>query len=148
MTYRHRRSKHTPAAKGGSWIRPGTRWAIYKRDSFRCVYCASGSALTLDHVHAVEHAGRNNQPCNLVTCCLSCNSSKQGLSKRAWYARLRARGINTERVRKRIARLIRKPIDRLAGRLIANVVRVAKTIEPRLSPTHHARQFLAMQVGG
>lgn len=28
-----------PHGRGGSWIWPPTRWAIYARDRFRCVYC-------------------------------------------------------------------------------------------------------------
>ncbi len=118
--YRDRRSAHTPAAKGGSWIRPSTRWAIYHRDDFACVYCGHVGRLTIDHVGACERGPRDNRPQNLVTCCLSCNSAKQGLSVRAWFAKLRGKGLDTDAVRRRIARARRKPIDRARGRLLAS----------------------------
>lgn len=73
------RSRHTPAARGGKWIRASTRWAIYHRDSFACVYCFKvGGKLTLDHVDPVVLQGRMNLPSHLVTCCHSCNSRKSG----------------------------------------------------------------------
>jgi hypothetical protein len=115
---RLRRSAHTPAAQGSKWLRPSTRWAIYLRDVFACVYCGHIGRLTVDHIRSAEEGG-GNEPTNLVTCCLSCNSSKQGISRRAWYARLRQRGINTKAVRDRIRRLTAKALDRERGRLLA-----------------------------
>lgn len=119
---RPRRSKHTPAAKGGKWLYPATRWAIYLRDGFACVYCGATGALSVDHVRSVEREGRrDNRPANLVTCCVSCNSSKQGLSARAWYVRLRERGLDTKAIRSRIARTVRRPLDRArAAELLAS----------------------------
>lgn len=119
MGSRPRRSRHTPASSGSKWIRPATRWAIYHRDDFACVYCTRVSRLTLDHLTPCE-AGGTHEPSNLVTCCYGCNSSKQGLDVRAWYRRLRDRGIDTEQVRRRIARVVRRPIDRARGRLLAS----------------------------
>lgn len=114
-----RGSKYTPAANGSKWIRRSTRWAIYARDSFRCAYCAKvGGKLSLDHV---KPCGRGvcSDPANLVTCCCSCNSAKQGKTKRAWFAKLRARGIDTEAVRRELARRVKLPIDRAVGRFLA-----------------------------
>lgn len=119
-TYRPRRSGHTPAARGSKWIRPATRWAIYLRDGLACVYCETvGGKLSLDHVGAVRASGRDNSPRNLVTTCVSCNSSKQALDARAWFARLRDRGIDVVAVRRRIARLTARPLDRERGRFLA-----------------------------
>ena len=113
--YRHRRSKHTPAAKGGSWIWPKTRKRIYARDGHLCVYCSSGlGALTLDHIRPARGGVVDNSPANLVTCCLACNSSKQGLSMHVWFARLRRWGINTRLVSLRIYRQRRKPLPRIS----------------------------------
>jgi 5-methylcytosine-specific restriction endonuclease McrA len=97
--------------KGSKWIRVATRLAIYHRDGWRCVYCRSGLKLTLDHVKP-KATGGTNKPFNLVTCCYSCNSSKQDRSPKAWFKDLRARGVNTETMRKRLYRLRHKPIDR------------------------------------
>lgn len=116
-----RRSKYTPAANGSKWIKPSTRWAIYYRDDFACVYCTEiPTQLTLDHVKNVE-CGGSNDPSNLVTCCLGCNSRKQSLSMRQWFRRLRGMGYhNTEPIRRRIARLVKKPLDRERGRFLAS----------------------------
>ena len=97
--------------KGSKWIRRATRLAIYHRDGWRCVYCLSMSELTLDHVKP-KTMGGSNLPNNLVTCCYKCNSSKQDRSPTAWFRDLRSRGVNTEKMRKRLYRLRRKPIDR------------------------------------
>lgn len=117
---KRRGEHHTPAAHGSKWIRPATRWAIYLRDGFQCVYCLRIGKLSLDHVHGVALArDRDNHPSNLVTCCVPCNSAKKALTKRAWYARLRERGMLVESVRRRIARLTLRPIDRERGRFLA-----------------------------
>ena len=108
---------------GMDWIRLSTRCAIYHRDGFRCVYCDAeggslGEGLSLDHVEAHHHGG-GNHPENLVTCCLDCNKSKQHASMRAWFARLRIKGVETTNLSASIARRRRKPLDRDAGRDIA-----------------------------
>lgn len=117
--YRKRRSAHTPAAHGSKWIRAATRWAIYLRDNFTCVYCGTIGKLSLDHVHGVANGQHDNDPSNLVTCCISCNSAKKALSRRAWYAVLRERGLLIPSVQRRIARLTLRPIDRARGRFLA-----------------------------
>lgn len=60
-------------------LKPKDRFAILKRDKFRCRYCgADGSEETLhvDHVHAVALGGTNHH-LNLVTACAQCNRSKK-----------------------------------------------------------------------
>ena len=67
---------------GSKWIRPEKRLAIYLRDRFLCLYClrdlhgVAPSDITLDHVKPGHFAG-NHHESNLVTCCRSCNSSRQ-----------------------------------------------------------------------
>jgi 5-methylcytosine-specific restriction endonuclease McrA len=107
------RSKHTPAAQGGKWLWPTTRKAIYLRDGEECAYCGSPEHLTVDHYHPVERGG-TNKVANLLTCCLSCNSSKGSLHPRSWWARLRERMPQEEvdfRLR-RAARLRKKPLKK------------------------------------
>lgn len=134
--YRQRRSAHTPAAQGSKWIAPSTRWAIYHRDDFACVYCGHVGGLSLDHLHSVEARGRDNSACNLVTCCVRCNSSKKALTQRQWFAKLRARGIDTTAVRRRISRQTLTPIDRARGRYLAGEhdARSAEAIETSMPP--------------
>ena len=70
--------------QGMNWIRPEKRLALYLRDGLACCYCGDtverGVRLTLDHLRPYASNGSNN-PNNLVTCCLKCNSSR---GKRSW----------------------------------------------------------------
>lgn len=119
------RSKHTPAASGGKWLRASLRWAIYYRDDFVCVYCERIGKLSIDHRVSTKSGGRDHRPQNLVTSCHGCNSTKKSLSSRAWYAKLRASGIDTNRMQRRIARLVRRAVDRQVGRFLANAMKSA-----------------------
>ncbi len=74
-----RAGKHQAA---GQWIRTDKRLAIYLRDRFTCLYClqdmhgADPSDITLDHIVCRSDGGANDET-NLVTCCRSCNCSRQ-----------------------------------------------------------------------
>lgn len=60
------------------------RERIFRRDSFRCVYCAQpfpGDQLTLDHVEPRMRGGDRSGG-NLVTACRTCNTRKG--SRPAW----------------------------------------------------------------
>ena len=113
------RSKHTPAAKGGKWLRASLRWAIYYRDDFACLYCRHVGRLSIDHRESTKSNGRDHRPQNLLTCCLSCNSKKRDLSTRAWFARLRERSFDTKEVQRRISRAVRRPVNRKVGGFLA-----------------------------
>lgn len=55
-----------------------TRFEVFKRDGFRCVYCGHtpvDGPMHVDHVVAVANGGAND-PSNLVTACGSCNLGK------------------------------------------------------------------------
>ena len=111
--------------QGSKWCRRSTRLAIYHRDGFCCVYCGAagedvGTGLTLDHLVACDMGGTND-PTNLVTACLSCNSAKQAKTKRQWFRYLRDRGQSTDRIARRIRALVRKPLDRSEGRRLERV---------------------------
>lgn len=94
--------------QGSKWIRAAKRLAIYLRDGLACCFCGAtvedAAVLTLDHLLARELGGSNDAT-NLVTCCLSCNSSKQDLSMRDWFRALRDRGIDTSKLGAKIRRL-------------------------------------------
>lgn len=54
------------------------RFEIFKRDGFKCKYCGAtndASQLHVDHVIPVSRGG-SNDPLNLVTACILCNSGK------------------------------------------------------------------------
>ena len=60
------------------------REKIFRRDGYRCVYCAvvlPAEDLTLDHVEPMMRGGDASAG-NLVTCCVRCNALKGGLP--AW----------------------------------------------------------------
>ena len=105
----------------GHWITKERREGIYSRDSHTCVYCgceaSDSNPLTLDHVVARENGGGNVSE-NLVTSCRSCNSSKQDRSMRSFYQALRARGIDTDAVSRRVHSQRRRPVSIAAGRQI------------------------------
>jgi 5-methylcytosine-specific restriction endonuclease McrA len=86
-----------------------------------CVYCGDtvedGATLTLDHVLA-RNLGGGNEATNLVTCCLSCNSSKQDLVMRDWTMVLRDRGVDTTELPKRIRRHTRRVLDMKAAKAL------------------------------
>jgi 5-methylcytosine-specific restriction endonuclease McrA len=99
---------HRPncANNGGKWLRPEKRQALYKRDSFTCVYCGKkmrqgSKLLTIDHVQP-QQLGGTNAARNLVTACKNCNSSKQNKSLRGFLAFLRAQKVDTTDVPKRV----------------------------------------------
>lgn len=51
------------------------RASIYGRDGYACRNCGALDSLSIDHIIPWSHGGSNN-PDNLQTLCLSCNSSK------------------------------------------------------------------------
>ncbi len=116
------------AGQGSKWCRKSTRMALYDRDGFACVYCGRGAEegemLTLDHVVACE-VGGTNEPGNLVTCCQRCNSRKRDLSVRSWFAELRADGVDTRKVGRRVRARLAKALDRAKGRALAKSRKVA-----------------------
>lgn len=58
-----------------------TRFEIFKRDGFRCVYCGAAPTSTVLHVdHVVPKSkGGSDDPSNLVTSCQSCNGGKSNV---------------------------------------------------------------------
>jgi len=111
----------TVASQGSKWIRPAKRLAIYARDGHACLFCGCGAEetpyLTLDHVLACELGG-SNKASNLVTCCLSCNSSKRDLTIRQWFVVLRDRGIDTTGMSDKIRRHTSRKLDMPAAKAI------------------------------
>lgn len=106
---------------GSHWARPDLRLACYMRDEWACAYCGAaaedGAALSLDHLQPRELGG-GNEPSNLITACVSCNSARQALPLRAWLASLRDKGRDTKGLAARIRRLTAKPLDRAAAKKI------------------------------
>ena len=117
------------AGQGSKWIRAEKRLAIYARDGFCCMYCGAaaeqGAVLSLDHVLACELGG-TNEPTNLVTACVSCNSAKQDKPMREWFAVLADRGIDTSKMPARIRKQTAKPLDLAVGKALLAARAAAK----------------------
>lgn len=54
-----------------------TRFNVFLRDGFSCVYCGSGHELTFDHLIPRSKGGRTNWD-NIVAACSPCNLRKGG----------------------------------------------------------------------
>jgi len=68
------------------YVRPNeypafTRFNLFLRDRFRCVYCGSHRELTFDHVVPRSQGGRTNWE-NVATACAPCNLKKGGRTPR------------------------------------------------------------------
>lgn len=102
-----------------SWIRDTTRARIYKRDHYRCVYCdcevvVGGSesnkrSATLDHVTPKDQGGTNCHD-NIVTACLSCNSSKRHMSVRFWLRSIGKREDDLAKVLHRVGLAVKRKL--------------------------------------
>ena len=103
----------------GRWIRAEKRAAIYERDGWACAYCGRGPrdrqdahqahvVLSLDHL-VPRSQGGTNEPRNLVSACISCNSSRRD---RDW------REFAPGGAQERIGWLIEQPLDIETGRAI------------------------------
>lgn len=111
-------------SRTSSWqakIRPTTRCAILVRGGNRCAWCRKplrkGSA-QLDHV-VPRCKGGSNRPDNLVPACGRCNLT------RAWGRRsladvLACYGILLADAWREVRRQLRAPLDRVAGRELAD----------------------------
>ena len=93
-----------------SWIRKEKRERIYARDGHLCVYCCiapNGSRdFTLDHIRARSNGG-HNQHINLITACLSCNSSRQNKPLKQWCEE---NGFDYEAIHRRIRNAVRRKL--------------------------------------
>jgi len=53
-----------------------TRWDVFRRDGFKCIYCGSCEELVIDHVDPFARGGIDSQD-NFATACRRCNSGKR-----------------------------------------------------------------------
>jgi len=130
-----------PNNKGMDWIRIAKRMAIYARDGFRCIWCKvafeddRGYGFTLDHVYV----DGSNEHHNLVTCCASCNSSRQRLLLADWLTLLKERTWqNHESVAHRVLIALGTPLNMEEGRRLALARRPGKKDDDGSSGTDRA----------
>jgi hypothetical protein len=92
-----------------------TRFEVFKRDGFRCVYCGAAPTagpLHVDHVEAVANGGTSS-PANLVTACADCNLGKSSVPLED----------------KRIAKAIATTADRDHARQILEYLSIQRGVE-------------------
>lgn len=72
------------ARKSQRQISQGVSWAVYKRDSYKCRYCADDDVpLTVDHLVLWEEGGPSTEA-NLVAACRRCNKTRGNTQYAAW----------------------------------------------------------------
>ncbi|MCD6672974.1 MAG: HNH endonuclease [Burkholderiaceae bacterium] len=75
----HLRAQKDERGEGRRRLSPRTRFAIFRRDWYRCRLCGAaasdGARLEVDHIHPVARGGTNAEG-NLWTLCWECNSGK------------------------------------------------------------------------
>lgn len=65
-------------------ISQATSWAVYKRDGYKCRYCANDNTpLTVDHLVLWEEGGPSIAA-NLVSACKDCNKTRGNTQYAAW----------------------------------------------------------------
>ena len=140
--------------QGSNWIQPSTRFAIYLRDDYTCLYCKfrdpygiGGSwyvpsptgtvrigserydriGLSLDHVVPCNRGG-SNSPSNLITMCVSCNSAKSDMSRWQLYQYLEQRFDYdwVKEIQRVVRNRIRRSLDRKGGQLAAKAAHAAR----------------------
>ena len=69
-------------------------WAVFKRDGYRCRYCAADSVpLTVDHIVLWEDGGPSIEE-NLVACCKKCNKTRANTPYPQWLKHPYYRKVN------------------------------------------------------
>lgn len=106
----------------GAWLRDTTRLALYLRDNLSCRFCKSHLSefdsatrqLSADHLNSRNELGfADNSSANLVTVCISCNSSKKDMPWREFAGIVAERtGQRKATVLARIYRARKSPLKR------------------------------------
>ncbi len=115
---------------GSKWCSTSKRLGVYARDGrheediFSCVYCEASSSLvetpkkiSLDH-HVPRSKGGGNEAANLLTACISCNSTRKDFGNRIFFSALREFGIDTTNLSPRIRSALARKVDMKLGALL------------------------------
>jgi hypothetical protein len=75
----------TVIRKSARQIDTRVRWAVYRRDEFKCRYCGNDQVpLTVDHLVLWEEGGPSTED-NLVACCKKCNRNRANKQLAHWF---------------------------------------------------------------
>jgi len=96
-------------SRASNFVTKPIRLAIYNRDDCQCIICGERdiNKLSLDHIVA-EAKGGTHATSNLVTMCISCNSSKRDMPLKAFCMK---KGYSWPAIRAKVNRAKRASID-------------------------------------
>lgn len=125
-------------------ISPKTRFEVFKRDGFRCLYCGAhppGVLLEVDHIVAVAAGGAHDMD-NFATSCENCNRGKGARDLKAAPQTLAAKAKETK---EREAQLLgyQEILEARRRRIEDELWRVAEVIEPGSSEAGMKIDWLA-----
>lgn len=95
----------SPNSRKRQGISAKTRFEVFKRDGFRCMYCGAtppGVLLQVDHIDPVALGGTNDQD-NLITACQPCNAGKSATPLSAVPQSLAEKAAEVEEREKQVA---------------------------------------------
>lgn len=136
---------HDGQPAGYDWISRTTRVAIYLRDDWKCLACGYTASpdepcpdgahpwhgLTLDHLR--RDVEKHHDPSNLVTLCLSCNSSRRHTHAEDWNPAFAEVAYFQ----------VRKALDRKAALVIAKDVWPKRFAQQRAAQARRAQKAKA-----
>ena len=123
------------------YVRESLRLAIYRRDSFRCIYCGfqadvlestvrgTHPELELDHVEPQWRGGGSGAE-NMVACCLPCNDLKHGKDIAEF---IKVAGFDEEAVQRRLYLAKRRRLVRGRKKSL-ELMRILKLLEEARCP--------------
>ena len=124
-----------------------TRFAVFKRDLFRCQYCGAtppDAVLEVDHIEPRSEGGSDDED-NLVTACLPCNRGKAHISLSVIPESLAEKAARIAEAEEQL-RAYRETIQARKDRAEEDVWQVFDVLEGRRETTHayfeSVRRFL------
>lgn len=120
-----------------------TRFEVFKRDGFKCVYCSAHppeSILHVDHIVAVASGGANDID-NLATACEACNQGKGARDIRVAPPTLAEKAVRVAEAEEQL-RGYQNILEARRDRLEEEMWRVAEVLEPGSADNGYPRVWL------
>ena len=120
-----------------------TRFEVFKRDGFACIYCGAhppAVLLHVDHITAVANGGTNS-PDNLVTACEPCNLGKGATPLEAIPESLAAKAIRVAEMEEQVLGY-QSVMEGRRQRIEREAWRIAEVLEPGCSKAGISRDWL------
>jgi hypothetical protein len=131
-------ARRQTSTTGGVPLRVRKRFDIFKRDHFTCRYCGAKAPdveLEVDHVIPVNNGGTDD-PENLITACVSCNSGKAHLPLHEGQHPVRTQIEQSES-----ARISTPPVEK-PGQPVEKPGRIVEIGPPQTPPLSPVRTYV------